>query len=450
MRKSRRHKRSFTRIKIFIGVVLVFIVAALALNQTLSDQEQEPVADGNIHFVMLMGVDHRADDIGRSDTLMVACIDKTAHTVQILSVPRDTRVAIEGHGYDKINHAFAFGGQKLTQQSVENLLGVKIHNYIMIDTHAFERIIDAMGGVDINVEKRMYYEDPWDDNGGLVIDLYPGEQHLDGKAAEEYVRYRDGEGDIGRIQRQQKFMTSLLTQAVNPAIITRLPEILDKVKSSVQTDMNPTELASFVGEIKAWHDNGLTVATVPGKPAYYEDVSYWLPDIVALRVALAEKTNAKDLQKITERAQLIAAKYESDLPKEIKDNANAGNNAPATSTDGIKEKDSDSADEKENTDDENQTPPPAVRPENITVMVINSSGINGAGAEVAKILQQKGFVISGVETGNTDNRENTTITTAADNTDIFYGMPFECIIMDGGDENQAVVNIGRDYEKVNE
>ena len=86
-----------------------------------------------------------------------------------------------------------------------------------------------------------------------------------------------------------------------------------------------------------------------------------------------------------------------------------------------------------------------MKPSEIKVMVINSSGINGAGAAVAQVLQSKGFLISGVETGKTDSRENTTITTSTRNTDIFYGMPFPCVIMDGGSENQAVVNIGRDY-----
>lgn len=76
---------------------------------------------------------------------------------------------------------------RLTQKSVEGLLGVPMDHYVIIDTKSFERIIDAIGGVDIDVEKRMHYEDPWDDNGGLVIDLYPGEQHMDGKKAIQYV-----------------------------------------------------------------------------------------------------------------------------------------------------------------------------------------------------------------------------------------------------------------------
>ena len=88
-----------------------------------------------------------------------------------------------------------------------------------------------------------------------------------------------------------------------------------------------------------------------------------------------------------------------------------------------------------------------MKPNEISVMVINSSGINGAGASVAEAMQKKGFIISGVETGETDSREQTTITTSSRNTDVFYGMPFPCIIRDGGSSNQAVVNIGRDYKR---
>ena len=460
MRKTRRRKRSLTRVKWFFAIILAGIFIAVAVNR-FGDFDDSPKKNDNILYVMLLGVDRRNDDTGRSDTLMVAAIDKANHTAQILSVPRDTRVAIEGHGYDKINHAFAYGGQKLTQQCIENLLDVKIDNYIMVDTHAFEHIIDALGGVDINVEKRMYYEDPWDDNGGLVIDLYPGEQHLDGMTAEQYVRYRDGEGDIGRINRQQKFMNALLQQVVNPAIITRLPEILDRVKSSVETDMTAAELANFASEVRLWHDNGLAVATVPGTPAYFEDVSYWLPDIVKLRTEMATKSGVADMQKVAAKAQIAAAKYADDLPKVLKDNAQddiddktGAKDEKGQSPDDKEKNDKadgeekDAADKRDDRDDNGEKQPP--KPEKITVMVINSSGINGAGAEVAKILQQKGFVISGVETGKTDSRENTTITTAADNTDIFYGMPFECLILDGGDENQAVVNIGRDYVKASE
>ena len=96
---------------------------------------------------------------------------------------------------------------------------------------------------------------------------------------------------------------------------------------------------------------------------------------------------------------------------------------------------------------EKPEPQEPMKPSEIKVLVINDSGINGAGAEAAEILQRKGFVISSVETGRTSSREQTSITTSARNTDVFYGMPFPCIIMDGGSSNQAVLRIGLDYKK---
>ena len=150
--------------------------------------------------IVVMGVDERSDDVGRSDTLFVVMFDSSNKSASLLSVPRDTRVRIEGHGWDKINHAYAYGGRELTQKTVEELLGIKINNYVMVDFKGFTGLVDAIGGIDIDVEKDMYYHDTWD---GFTVDLKKGRQHLDGKTAIQYVRFRDEEGDIGRIRRQQ-------------------------------------------------------------------------------------------------------------------------------------------------------------------------------------------------------------------------------------------------------
>ena len=377
-----------------------------------------------------MGVDRRSDDVGRSDTLMVASVDTAKEKAALLSIPRDTRVAIEGNGNDKINHAYAFGGHKLTQKSVEGLLGVKIDHYILIDTRAFERIIDAIGGIDINVRKRMHYEDPWDDDGGLVIDFYPGEQHMDGKKAMEYVRYRDGEGDIGRIGRQQTFMKAVLAKLISPDMLPRLPQVIEEVRTSMETDMSAMELLGFARVLKGVQAQGLEAKMVPGSPGFHEDISYWLPDIPELRGLLASEMGRTLSEKEKEQAQKDEDAYFAALPKDLKV---------------IAQKSQGSASLGESAGDEPAEKP--MRPKEISVMVINSSGINGAGAEVAAVLQRKGFIISGVETGRTSSREQTTITTATRNTDVFYGMPFPCIIMDGGSSNQAVVNIGLDYRK---
>lgn len=94
--------------------------------------------------------------------------DSSNKSASLLSVPRDTRVRIDGHGWDKINHAYAYGGRELTQKTVEELLGIKINNYVMVDFKGFTGLVDAIGGIDIDVEKDMYYHDTWD---GFTVDL---------------------------------------------------------------------------------------------------------------------------------------------------------------------------------------------------------------------------------------------------------------------------------------
>ncbi len=436
MRSTRRQKRSWGRVKWVIALIviaagLVYAWNNLGLRGAMrgTTPEAGQMTAENVVHVMILGVDQREDDVGRSDTLMVATIDTDSDKGALLSVPRDTRIAIEGHGYDKANHAYAFGGHELSMKSVEKLLGVPMDHYIIINTKAFSRIIDAIGGVDIKVEKSMHYEDPWDDNGGLVIDLYPGEQHMDGKKAIQYVRYRDGEGDIGRIGRQQKFMKAVLAKVISPDILPRLPELIKEVAGAVKTDMSLTEMIDFAQRLKDIHDAGLSADMVPGSPAYYEDISYWIPDIVACRQMLAEEIGIEFTPEMKSAAEDAATAYEKDLPKGLKVER------------GAEQKKADEA----NSDDEKKDETEPMKPSEITVMVINSSGINGAGAEVADILKRKGFKISGVETGRTDAKESTSITTSTRNTDVFYGMPFPCVIMDGGSSNQAVVNIGRDY-----
>ena len=269
MRRTRRQKRSFRRVKwlaffllLFVGIGLVWGFGGLHGRGSRGGAPGLMAGEHTVH-VMILGVDQRADDVGRSDTLMVATLDTESGKGALLSVPRDTRLAIDGHGYDKANHAYAFGGHALSMSAVENLLGVPMDHYLIINTRAFERIIDAIGGVDINVEKRMHYEDPWDDNGGLVIDLKPGMQHMNGKTAVTYVRYRDEEGDIGRIKRQQKFMKACMDKVTSPAIIPKLPTVIKEVIGSVKTDLSFRQLLEFAGTLKEAQKNGLKTEMVP-------------------------------------------------------------------------------------------------------------------------------------------------------------------------------------------
>ena len=277
-------------------------------------KEQELLTAKDKATIMIMGVDERADDVGRSDTLMVAAIDPDLDKASLLSIPRDTRVRIKGHGYDKINAAFAYGGENLTHRTVEDFLGISVDYYIIINTHSFVKIIDALGGIDVDVEKRMYYEDPWDDDGGLLIDLRPGLQHMDGKTAVTYVRYRDEEGDIGRIKRQQKFMKACMDQIASPSILTKLPSILQEVSSSVKTNLSMRQLLEFAGTLKNAQKNGLTADMVPGRPLYIDEISYWIPDINQLRFTVADILGITVNSNMRSSFERAAREYENSIP----------------------------------------------------------------------------------------------------------------------------------------
>lgn len=301
---------------ILSGMVGAFFANALIDNKSdYKENEQKGLLVARDKAtVMIMGVDERADDVGRSDTLMIATLDPEKNQAAILSVPRDTRVKISGHGFDKINAAYAYGGRQLTQKTIENLLNTHIDHYIKINIHGFTKIIDALGGIDIDVEKRMYYEDPWDDDGGLYIDLQPGMQHMDGKTAITYVRYRDEEGDIGRIKRQQNFMKAVMDKLVSPTIIPKLPSIVSAVSDSVETDMSVSEILSFIGTLQEAKNNGLKSDMIPGKPVYIEDVSYWVPDIKKTRQILANTLGVEINNSMSNSMYEDAVEYRESIP----------------------------------------------------------------------------------------------------------------------------------------
>ena len=441
-----QQKRSYRRVVILAAVLLVVVFTAAAAHFFSGGLARRTTADGMIAgsseiHVMILGVDERKDDVGRSDTLMVATVDPEKGTASLLSIPRDTRVAIEGAGYDKINAAYAYGGYALTKKTLEQLLDVPMDYYILIDVHAFERIIDALDGIDIDVEKRMYYEDPWDDDGGLVIDIYPGMQHMTGEKAIEYVRYRDMEGDIGRIRRQQRFMRAVLQKVTTPEIFAKLPEITGEVAKSVKTDLDTSDMIKFLQIMKKVQEQGLTAEMAPGNPAWFKGVSYWIPDIMEIRRMAARAAGVPFAGKAAERAESYAAKYKEEMPEGFRfDDAEPQQAGAKTTGEGAGASGESAAKRKEE-----PTKPPA--PSAVAVTVVNSSGITGAGAEVAAILQAKGFVIRSVETGKRSDRAQTTITAGGRTVDLFYGMPFPCILMEGGAKDEALVNIGRDYVK---
>lgn len=329
-----RRTRSKSRLVLFIFLVICFVSSAVAgamfasssifdgkkktpvtvIERQRENKSEELIKATDKATILIMGVDIRHDDVGRSDTLMVATVDPKLDQASLLSIPRDTRVRIYGYGFDKINAAYAYGGEPLTEITVENFLGIDIDHYIIVNVRSFVKIIDAIGGVDIYVPKRMYYEDPWDDDGGLVIDLYPGRQHMDGKTAVTYVRYRDSEGDIGRVQRQQQFMAACLDKVMSPEIIPRIPEIIREVMYAVETDMSFRELLGLAGALKAAQANGLYTDMVPGYPLYIDEISYWIPYVDEIRYAMAEGLGVSVDSNMRRRFERDAHEYSDSIP----------------------------------------------------------------------------------------------------------------------------------------
>ncbi|MCR5176808.1 MAG: LCP family protein [Anaerovibrio sp.] len=328
MYRSKRHQKKQSNFWPIFLLVVAFILAAVAgalfASSNLFSKSPKPnkenlmVAHDKI-IVMIMGVDEREGDVGRSDTLMVATLDPKKKKAALLSIPRDTRVKIKGNGFDKINAAYAYGGYKLTQDTVENLLGVEMEHYIIINIKSFKKIIDAIGGVDINVEKRMYYEDIWDDDGGLLIDLQPGMQHMDGDTAITYVRYRDEEGDIGRIARQQKFMKAVMDKITSPAIIPRIPAIIKEVMSSIKTDLSLRQLIEFATTLKEAQRSGLQTEMLPGKPLYIDGISYWIPDLSKLRTTIANTLDVPINNNMRNTLERDTDEYENSIPDNAKE-----------------------------------------------------------------------------------------------------------------------------------
>ena len=165
--------------------------------------------------VLLLGIDYNHDDKGiiytkgaRSDTMMVVSLSRDAKFLNVVSIPRDTRVYIgEGYGYEKINSAYSYGGVEQAKKTASEFLGVPIQHHVVVKVSGAKDLIDALGGLAIDVEKDMDWDDNW---GNLHIHLKKGPQLLNGEQAVGYARFRmDEEGDRGRIRRQQQVIRVL-------------------------------------------------------------------------------------------------------------------------------------------------------------------------------------------------------------------------------------------------
>lgn len=307
--------------------------------------------------VVLIGADDR-EDRGRSDTLMVLQVSPAAGRLALTSIPRDLRVRIPGHRRDKINHAYRFGGERLTVRTVEGLLGETMDRFVKINLEGFVKAIDVLGGVEIEVEDRegkgrgMNYDCPGD---GLVIHLRPGRQVLNGYKAMGYVRYRKsnvpgkGDTDLERAERQQKFLKALVAQKVRPGNIGLLWRAGQEILKCVETDLSWREVLDLARLLKFAGPGDLQTFTLPVEDA---------PDGVYYSRLIEEdyRTQRAELERFLQGEGIAEGK-----------------------ADGVTRK-------------------RASGP--VKVEVLNGSGVAGAATEVAQQLRDEGLQV--VQVGNAD------------------------------------------------
>lgn len=343
IKQERQERSSFA--KVLIGMIIVFIgvVAAIfilggseeyvakqfgedsfvtkifhKLSQSNGNKEH---ADFTLPFglrrqnILFLGVDasENPDDLWtgtRTDTIILVNIDPKTKSVNALSIPRDSKVYLpKNHGVNKINAAHAIGGVEMTKKTVEDTLGVHIDRYIMVHDDAVKAIVDAMGGVDIYVEKPMRYHDY---TAGLHINFAKGNQHLDGQKAVEYLRFRhDALGDIGRTQRQQWLLRSILTQLKQPSTITKIPDIISVAKKYVKTDMSFYEMTQYAGLAKHVDMDKIEIAMLPGGPNQKGYISYWILDPEKTQ-EVVNRVIYRDRAPIDETMQLTAGIMSAD------------------------------------------------------------------------------------------------------------------------------------------
>ncbi|WP_449537981.1 LCP family glycopolymer transferase [Ferdinandcohnia sp. Marseille-Q9671] len=259
--KQKKQKKKWPKVVGIIALLLVLAVGGYAayLYQSVAstvgkmheDRDGSDKRANNIDIskkdpisILLMGVDERSGDRGRSDTLILVSVNPNTNSMQMLSIPRDTRVEIIGKGIqDKINHAYAFGGVDMTIDTVENFLDVPVDYYVRVNMEGLQQIVDALGGVQVNNEFAFSYDG---------ANFAEGTQTLNGKQALAYarMRYDDPRGDFGRQDRQKQVIQGIIDKGASFSTVTKVDDILGALGTNVKTDISFDEMKTIQSNYK--------------------------------------------------------------------------------------------------------------------------------------------------------------------------------------------------------
>ncbi len=211
----------------------------------------------------------------RSDVMMLVCLHERDQKAVVISIPRDTRVTLPGHGTQKINAAHAFGGPSSAIDAVKNLLGIDVHHYISMDFEGFKKIVNAVGGVPVHLSRPI--RDP---HAGY---LPAGDLLLDGEQALVVVRSRKlPGGDLDRIKSQHAFLKALINKVHSTKSVWKAKQIVDILASSCKMDYTAREIMKLVEELRAFPVQNVQFVTIPGVPKNIAGASYYIPDMEKL------------------------------------------------------------------------------------------------------------------------------------------------------------------------
>ncbi|MGG4470567.1 LCP family protein [Paenibacillus alvei] len=217
--------------------------------------------------ILLLGSDSRGEEHSRSDTLMIAHYNSNNNSIKLASIMRDTYVDIPGHGLQKINAAFAFGGPELVRQTIKNNFDIDVNYYAIADFKGFSKLVDiiAPDGIQVDIPYEMSY--------GIGTVLKPGSQILHGKDLLGYVRFRhDRLSDFGRVERQQEVMSKLKEQAISAHTIYNLPKIIGLATPYIDTNLDTQSILSLSKGLLLNSTDGLESLRIPIQDSYENDV----------------------------------------------------------------------------------------------------------------------------------------------------------------------------------
>jgi len=256
-------------------------------SSTIATVPEEKLPSPSAMNLLVLGSDRRPDEEGepaRSDTVILVHVDPDNDYLSFLSLPRDLRVRVPGHGTNKLNYAFFAGGPALTIKTIEQLTGVDINHYVEVSFDAFKDITDALGGVYVDVDQRYYNDNP----AYELVKLAPGYQLLHGEDALDFVRFRhDRNLDFGRMERQQLFLSAMREQAMGWDLPIKLPGLVSALFQNVATDLSANEILKLAYWIVTLDGNRMRRIALTGSAEEIEGVAYVLASDKSMAAAVS-------------------------------------------------------------------------------------------------------------------------------------------------------------------